>query len=161
MKTVYLVRHAQSPQAPPGTRDLDRPLGAQGLADAASMARRLIERGNSVQQVICSPAARTLATARLLAQAAPTVRITEDARIYHAGTAGLAAVIAGWADTVDSVMLVGHNPAISNLAEYLTGDGPGHFEPCTVACINLPIDRWSEVSKGTGLLAWWDAPDRG
>ncbi|MBS1944663.1 MAG: histidine phosphatase family protein [Bacteroidetes bacterium] len=158
IKTIYITRHAQSDPALPGQRDFDRPLGPRGLHDAPMMARRFAERNVPLDAMITSPANRTRTTAHAFAQVMGNIPVEQVRDLYGADVNTLMSVLNALPDKLGSVMLVGHNPGVSELAEHLAAGGPGHFPPCTTACILLHVEHWADVRAGSGTLAWWDSP---
>ena len=54
-------------------------------------------------------------------------------------------------DSIDSVLLIGHNPGISYLCDYLQGTNHTEMAPGELIGITMEVERWSEVSKGIGL----------
>ncbi|HEY0977081.1 MAG TPA: histidine phosphatase family protein [Flavobacteriales bacterium] len=158
MRTIYLVRHAKSSWADPGMADFDRPLNERGLRDAPVMAERFLERNEPVDLLVSSPAARALATARCFANVLGIERIVEVERIYEAHQKALRGVLEELPDEARHVMLFGHNPGFTVLAEELSGERIGDLPTCAIVRIDLMADRWREVSAGTGTLVWADAP---
>ena len=61
-------------------------------------------------------------------------------------------------DDVDSIMIIGHNPSITYLAEYLTDEKIGNVPTCSALKIVFSMDSWGAVSKSTGMLKWFLTP---
>jgi phosphohistidine phosphatase len=118
MKTLFLVRHAKASPADAAMGDRDRPLSERGLRDVAAMGQRLAQRGVKPDVLLTSPAARALSTAEHLAQALGIRRkdLVVIERLYNASPGDLLGVIQGLGDEHGRVMLVGHNPGLSELA---------------------------------------------
>jgi len=153
MKTLFLVRHAKSSRDDPALADRDRPLNERGRHDAAAMARRLAGRGVEPDRLLSSPARRALSTAQRFADGLGIAResIVVDDRLY-AGTAGiLLSVIQGTDDSVATLMVFGHNPEMSDLAQHLSGRWTD-LPTCAVVELRFDAARWSEVD-GVGLTA--------
>jgi len=134
-RTLVLFRHAKS--AWPDVPDHDRPLARRGARAAPAMGRWLREAGLLPGQVLCSTARRARETWQF-AQAglAATPPVTFDARIYEAAAADLLAVIREVPPATGTLLLIGHNPAIEDLARLLVtanggaaGPGPGGATP--------------------------------
>lgn len=122
-RSLVLLRHAKADN-PPGTRDDDRPLTARGHADAQAAGVWLASR-HVPDLVLCSPSRRTRQTwlgvvANLPADATPQVRY--DRRIYTGDAPDLLAVVREADETAGTVLLIGHNPSISQLAFTLAPD---------------------------------------
>jgi phosphohistidine phosphatase len=145
---VYLLRHAKSSWKERGLADHDRPLARRGRRAAKAMGQHLRERSIAPELVLCSSAARARET---LERSGLTGRIEPD--LYAAGAAALLARLQEIPRDVRSVMLIGHNPGLQQLALILVRDGPSVSE--------------LEAKFPTGALATlafqggWDALDRG
>jgi phosphohistidine phosphatase len=122
-RTLVLFRHAKS--AWPDVADHDRPLARRGIRSAPVMGRWLREAGLLPGQVLCSTARRARETWQF-AQAglAATPPVTFDARIYEAAAPDLLTVIREVPPATGTLLLIGHNPAIEDLA-LLLATAPG------------------------------------
>jgi len=160
MKRLYLVRHAKSSWNHPGLSDFDRPLNKRGMRDAPKMGEYLVEQRVLPQVIVCSPARRAHATAISFATAMqlPPSGIVEDDRVYAAVTATLIAIIKEWDDTWESVMMVGHNPGMADMAAVLAGAGVGRVPTCTVMGLGLDVASWGDVAPGCGSQWFKIAP---
>lgn len=161
MKRVILVRHAKASH-PPGLEDRDRPLGTRGECDAPEMGRRLARRGVQPGAIVSSPAQRALATARLIARELgyPRDEIGLDERIYEAEAGDLLEVVRGADGRIETLMLVGHNPGMTELAVVLAPDFREELPTCAVVALDLPADTWKGVRRGSGHLCFRDVPKR-
>ena len=120
--TLVVLRHAKSAW-PAGVADAGRPLAERGERDAPAVGRWLREHVPDIDLTVSSPAARTRRTWRLVAgqlDGSPDFRL--DERIYDADVDDLLSVIHELPDTASTVVLVGHNPGLSELVGVLTGD---------------------------------------
>jgi phosphohistidine phosphatase len=151
VKTLILVRHAESDKGDPVSNDFDRPLTRRGRRDAISMAKRLAGSGIRVDALICSPAVRAISTAELFA-AELRLPVQTDARIYEAGVDGLLAVVRGLDDLCSTAVLVGHNPGISEFLRYLTDENYADLPTAGLVTISLPLKSWRHTFDGKGLL---------
>jgi phosphohistidine phosphatase len=121
----------------------------RGDLELSGVAARARELKLGLDLIVTSPAARTLATAAAYLQAfgLPDECLRTQATIYTAEYGDLADVVQGLPDSADRILLVGHNPAISNLARWLDG---GHdfepFAPATIAVYSIDTDRWAQVA---------------
>jgi phosphohistidine phosphatase len=117
-RALVLFRHAKS--AWPDVPDHDRPLAGRGVRAAPVMGRWLRDAGLVPGQVLCSTARRARETWQF-AQAglAASPPVTFDGRIYAAAPADLLAVIREVPPATGTLLLIGHNPAIEDLARLL------------------------------------------
>ena len=152
MKTLYLMRHAKSSWKETDLADFDRPLNERGRRAAPFMGKLLAKRGVKIDLVTSSPAKRARKTAKLFMEAAGIKsELVLDDRIYEASTSTLLYVASETDDSVESLMLVGHNPGMEGTIRVLTGES--HPMPtATVAVIQLEIDSWKKIAAGTGTL---------
>ena len=161
MKTLYLVRHAKSSKDDPRLADRDRPLDARGERDAPTMGARLAERGVKPALIVTSPALRARATAQLIAQALgyPLGDIVLSDRLYASTPDALLAVTRALDDSLRSVMLVGHNPEMSELAQRFAGEVPD-MPTCAVAEFRFDMMSWSQIGPVVPDKVSFDYPKK-
>ena len=160
MLTLYITRHAKASKEDPTLRDFDRPLNERGVRDTAFMAEVFKGRGEHVDHLVSSPAARALSTAVGFASAlgVAAASIARDERIYLADTGMLLRVVNALPPGIRSAMIFGHNPGLSELASALVGGPDMDLPTCATVRIDLHADDWAHVSRGNGSLAWTDHP---
>jgi phosphohistidine phosphatase len=162
MKTLFLVRHAKAVPPQPGLPDHDRTLNDRGRRDAPEMGRRLAQRGVLPDLMITSTAARARATAQLLAAELglqPSL-VREDARLYASSAGNLLYIIQEQDDDRDCLMLVGHNPEMSELALHFSREMP-EMPTAAVARIDVDVQSWVLVGSTTPVAAVIDFPKKG
>jgi len=144
MRQLILTRHAKSDWGDPRIADHDRPLNHRGLRDAPMMARQLAasESGTAIQRIISSTALRARTTAAAFGKALE-LEVELDGGLYLASEHTLLqkAVEAEAAN----VMLVAHNPGITELAWLLSDGGIEHMPTCAVARFVWRTDDWNEA----------------
>ncbi len=153
-KKLFLVRHAKTEEGSIEKRDFDRVLTNRGLQDATRLGKYYNSKGIKPDQIISSDAARAFATAELMASQMgyELSRIHINHEIYEASVRTLFQLVSSLKDEWDSVMIVGHNPPINYLSEYLTGADIGHTRTGSCATIKFDTDSWAEVSQNSGTL---------
>ncbi|MFB9377354.1 histidine phosphatase family protein [Kineococcus gynurae] len=123
MPTLVVVRHAKA-ETPLGLQDIARPLSERGRADAEEAGRWLAATIDRPDLVLTSPARRTEeTTARLLQSWGKAAAVVDEERIYEASLGDLLRIVRGL-DTARPdavVVLVGHNPGLSDLVSSLSG----------------------------------------
>jgi phosphohistidine phosphatase len=149
MKRLTLMRHAKSSWDDPTIADFERPLNRRGERDAPAMGRRLRDAGARPSLIVSSPAARALATARQVADALgyPREFLQTDHSLYLASSERLREVIALQDDTFRDLMIVGHNPGLTEFAAELSDQPVGHLATGAVVVIDLPIDSWQALTN--------------
>ena len=153
-KRLFLVRHAKTEEGSRDKRDFDRILTNIGMQDATRLGKYFYSNDKKPDQILSSDAARASATAELLASQMKyeISRIHLNHEIYDASVRTLFELVTQLKDEWDSVMIVGHNPVINYLAEYLSGADIGHMSTGSCACIVFDSESWREVSQGGGTL---------
>jgi phosphohistidine phosphatase len=139
-RTLVLFRHAKS--AWPDVPDHDRPLARRGIRAAPVMGRWLREAGLLPGQVLCSTARRARETWQF-AQAglAATPPVTFDARIYEGAAMDLLTVVREVSPVTGTLLLIGHNPAIEDLALLLATAPGGERVPAPADAAPGDLDR--------------------
>jgi len=160
-KTLYIVRHAKSSWDFPHLDDHDRPLNKRGKKAAPLMGRRLKQKKVQPDRVVSSTAKRARNTCRLIVRelgfTESSVILEDD--LYDFGMAGPLSVIQRQ-PTCNSLMIFGHNPAFTSLANFLAGLGIDNVPTAGVVAIQFDIDSWSEVDGGSGTLLFFDYPKK-
>lgn len=148
MKTLLLLRHAKSSWADANMADFDRPLNERGQNDAPRMGELLARQELVPDLIITSAAKRAAATAKRVAEAAGYEgKVRRSEHLYLAEPGDYVAVARQVADEVDCLLLVGHNPAIEELVEGLSGVEES-MPTAALACLRLPIDHWPALKLG-------------
>lgn len=162
MKTLTLVRHAKSSWGDPALADRERPLNERGLRDAPAMGQRLAQRGARPDLLLASPATRALTTAEHLAQALGVKRkdIVVDERLYAAAASELLAVIRVAGNEHQRVMLVAHNPGLSDLAHRFASEIT-HMPTCAVAEFTFAVAAWGDIGGALPTSVVFDYPKKG
>lgn len=156
MKKLLLIRHAKA-EKETGTKDTDRPLKYTGIQDARFMAERLKELSLVPQILITSPALRTATTAEIFADYLLLPEPQTDQLIYAATLQTLLKIINGLPGQYNFIGLVGHNPGIALLLDYLT-EVTREVHTCTTALIEFETDEWAAIKQSSGSLAYYSSP---
>ncbi len=161
MKRLTLVRHAKSDWSVAGQPDWDRPLNARGLKDAPDMGRRLRERKLKPDFLITSPAVRAASTANLIARelGLSADKVHQDERLYHAVPNMILTVIRELGATARHVMVIGHNPGMTEFADQVAVDRRiDHMPTCAVVTVSLDVREWSDLDWNCGKEVELDYP---
>ena len=159
MKKLYLVRHAKSSWKDMSLSDQQRPLNGRGKKNAPEMGKRLAEAGIRIDRLISSPATRARDTARHIAAAIDfpdnSIEINDD--LYFHGVNSMLEIISGTDERVQTLMLVGHNPDMTEMLNDLCGYQVDNMPTCAIACISFDA-TWSEVDFDKGELKNYNIP---
>ncbi|HJO95648.1 MAG TPA: histidine phosphatase family protein [Victivallales bacterium] len=160
MLKLYLFRHAKSSWDNPGISDFDRPLSKRGLGDAPRIGKIYGKLYKMPDLVITSSARRALETAELISDRIgySIDRIVQDGRIYAASVYDLVKVIRKLDNDNKTVLLFGHNPGVTSLANYLTGVHIDNMPTCSFVSINFRFDKWKKVTEEAGEFVLFDYP---
>jgi len=162
MKDLILVRHAKSSWKDPTLEDHKRPLNKRGEKDALKMGDRLERRGIAPELIISSSAVRAVETARSMAKKLGYRRkkIVVESRMYGASVPDLLDLIKEVDDSVTQLMLFGHNPELTELANRLGSREIDNIPTCGVLQLRFDTGSWQEVGEVIGEEALYDYPKR-
>lgn len=162
MKTLYLMRHAKSSWDNPDLKDFDRPLNSRGQKDAPKMGKRLATKKVAPDLLLSSPANRAFTTASIIAQHInyPPNNIKTDKGIFHADLEELLTILRSQDSSVGSLMLFGHNPGFTDLANFLTNEDIENIPTCGILAVNFDILDWKKVGETKGEVLFYDYPKK-
>lgn len=164
---LTLLRHGKALRSRPGESDFDRALDPQGIADAGKLGAYLVRHRLVPDRVVVSPAVRARETWTQAAAACPPApAATYDPRLYDAKVDAILAVIGETADAT-SILVVGHNPGLHDLAMWLIASGDVETRerlrenlPTTgLVVIDFAIEAWSKLHPQSGRLELFLEPE--
>jgi phosphohistidine phosphatase len=163
IRRLTLVRHAKSSWDYAELSDFERPLNTRGRRDAPAMARRLAGELEKPLRLVSSPALRAITTAHAFAGALgldhTAIRI--EPRIYEATRGALFAIAQELDDADTHVLLFGHNPGFTELAQLLAPCTFGEMPTCAVATLGFDLKHWRELQPHSGTLLRYEFPKKG
>lgn len=161
MKKIILLRHAKSDWNNPSVPDYDRPLADSGLRDAHQMADSLKNRGIQVDLICSSTAQRAKQTACITAKVLgyPEAEIRWEKSLYHASPEELLAVIRRQSEAVQTLVLVGHNPGLTELIVHL-GVNLDNLPTAGQFAFTVLSENWKDLSAANCKFEWWDSPKK-
>jgi phosphohistidine phosphatase len=163
VKTLWLLRHAKASVGGAGIADRDRPLSARGRDAAERIGRYLAERGARPDLVLCSPSLRTRETLEQVAKALGCELSADfDGDLYLASEHDLRMRIEHAPDGAASLLLVGHNPGIAELALKLAVRGDPDalaelrrkFPTGALAEFRIRAQHWGQFARGCELASF-------
>ncbi len=172
MKTLILLRHAKSSWADPDQSDFARPLSKRGERDAPRMGAWLAAGGHRPQLLLCSAAARTKATLDhlpgTLVQKATIKRLKS---LYLADAGRLLRQIRSTPASIETLLIIGHNPGIQELAVQCLQPDAGEprsaaadaalakkFPTAAAAIVTFEVRTWAAIAPHSGLLEAFMTP---
>ncbi len=161
LKQILLLRHAKSSWADPIAGDFSRPLSERGQCASVAMGRQLTRLDIVPQVILCSSAKRTRETYEGLGSAVEGVPVEFTDAIYEASVDRLLNVLRGADDSLNRIMMIGHNPGIATLAKLLC-DGHGNekalariaekYPTGALAVLETDSPSWDELGQGSCSL---------
>lgn len=167
MLTLLLLRHAQA-VVPSQDDDADRALTDAGKADAMQLGRFLADLDLKPDHALVSSALRTRQTLQGLEKGTGrAIPATYDAALYNATSAQMRAALAEVKNEPQTLLLLGHNPGIMELASAIADDGDlqdfnamrSRFPPCSLALVTFDRESWDDARYGGGRLERFVTPD--
>ena len=162
---MMLLRHAKSSWSDPALADVDRPLAPRGERASTRIAKYIRRKKLRPALVLCSPSRRTRQTLEAIEPALGRRCAVELVpQLYAASELELLELLQALPDSVASVMIVGHNPGLQDLALALTSAGAelerlkAKFPTAALATLALPNTTWSQLSQADAVLAAYVVP---
>ena len=144
MKTLYLFRHGKSSWDDSRLADEERPVTPKGIKKTLFVSRYLREKGIRPGLIVSSHAKRAYETAVTVAKELdyPKEQIRVDRKIYDGYYDRILDIIYATPNDVDSLMIFGHNPTITHLANLFLEPGIEELSTSAVVAISFNTDRW-------------------
>ena len=162
MKILTIVRHAKSSWSDSGLSDDKRPLNRRGERDAPEMGRRIQEHGIRPSLIISSPATRAWKTAKVIAHAInyPREFLQKEERLYLASLDEILDVVVAQDNGFNNLMVVGHNPGLTDFANFLVPGLTGNLPTAGVVSVQVDQDDWSLYERPATELLVHDWPKK-
>lgn len=173
MKRLYILRHAQALNTPVGGTDFDRALSPQGLEDSKALGMAMQKKSYAPKLALYSAAKRTTETFENLNIRGIDSIASED--IYDANADRLMDMIHDCDGEHQSLILVGHNPAVQELAMRLASEDSSlsnlqrlmqGYKPGSLSVFDCPCLHWNDIQMAENILTDflepldYNAPDR-
>ncbi len=158
MKTLTLVRHAKSSWSDTRLSDGDRPLNKRGQRDAPVMGKRMVEHEIRPSLIISSPAKRAWSTAKLVAAeiSYPIEFLQREDSLYHASIDEILGVIVAQDNRFNHMMIVGHNPGMTDFANFLSPGLTNNLPTAGVVSLQIDQDDWNLYQQPKTALTYPD-----
>lgn len=156
MKTVFIVRHAKANWMEEGGEDRLRTLNAEGIVDATKMGKLLAEDNLIPDLILSSTALRAEETAKLLAKGInfDESDIEYKNALYNASAETIVLVLQSIETQANKVMIVAHNPGVSNFLSLVTDGASMNMGTCDIGIVELDIEEWKQCClPGKGFLS--------
>jgi len=162
MKELYLMRHAKSDWSGNYVSDFERTLNKRGKKAAPLMGKVLHKMGIVPDLIVSSPATRAKLTAEAVAEALkyPLEKIVFVEAIYEASAKTLLEVVHALPESADRVLLVGHNPGMTDLVNRLGDAALENLPTAGVVGIGFDTDAWQKVQLHAGKVLFFEYPKK-
>jgi phosphohistidine phosphatase len=164
MKRLTLMRHGEARWKDVDVSDLERPLNRRGTSAAEAMAKRLLELKLVPELLLVSPARRTQQTAEIVARelSVPARRVVKEEALYLASAADLLKVVQATGPRVAHLLMVAHNPGVSELVQMLVPQGEaGGLGTAAICSITFDTTHWTAVGAVAVKDVQREAPGKG
>ncbi len=150
MLHLHLIRHAKAAVNSKSGSDIDRQLAPKGIRQLLSLQDYLQKSEHQVSEIYVSSAKRTRETYNGIKDHFKCVVHFKN-ELYLASLQELHQLVSGINDNHKSILIIGHNGGLSELASYYAGD---HIQLPTCAYIHLvfDLDSWDLISPETGRI---------
>ncbi|MBN1950443.1 MAG: histidine phosphatase family protein [Bacteroidales bacterium] len=161
-KELFILRHAKSNWDLEEISDMDRPLKLRGIRNAYEMARRMKIERRIPQLFISSPANRALHTASIFLRVLEISynKLLVDERLYGRGTDEILELITSQDNSINKLMIFGHNPDFSELVRRYAKNQVFELPTCGLAKFTFSCQKWSEISKELQTNEFFDFPKK-
>ena len=159
-KQLLLIRHAKSSWDDFSIKDFDRPLNDRGKKDAPVMAKRLLDKGITIDAFLSSPAKRARRTAELFAREYKSGkgRLIFFDELYLARPSIFIDVISKTDDRYDTIAVFSHNEGITEFANTLTDTKTDNIPTCGIFAIKIKAKHWSDFAEAKKEFWFFDFP---
>ncbi|AXX85011.1 SixA phosphatase family protein [Aliarcobacter skirrowii] len=159
MRELILIRHAKSDWSNPLLDDFERPLNKRGSKNAPFMAKILKKEIQKPDLIISSPSFRTKLTLEyFLKKFEYKGEVIFEKSIYEAPFENLLKVIKNVDDKYKTIFLIGHNPGLNDLANFLLGSFEDNIPTSGVLKIDFDTNSWKNISKDNSKLIFFKYP---
>ena len=165
MRTIILLRHGKSSWSDPTLADIDRPLAPRGERASRRIAKYMRRKRIRPELVLCSPSLRTRQTLGAIEPSLGKSSLVELVpQVYAASQGELLERLQAVSDSVSSVMFIGHNPGLHDLALALASRGADlpqleqKFPTGALATLVVHSGSWASLSPGDAELVDYVVP---
>ena len=147
MKRLILIRHSKSSWKDLRLTDFNRPLNGRGKSDGPLMADYLKSKINKIDYLHSSSSIRTFETSKYFINQIKFGKIQYDDSLYHSSSSSLLNIIMNYSDDYQSVMVIAHNPGLTNLINNITNISLDNLPTTGLVEIEFKINHWSNISS--------------
>lgn len=159
MKTLHLIRHAKSDWGDSLLIDKQRPLSKKGLRSCEAMAHQIAAAGCDFSNVFCSPAIRAQSTIEAMVKALDkSIEWIVEPSLYTFSSNDLLTWCRKLDDSLDNVVIIGHNPALTILCNEIANQNIVNMPTAAYAQLSINITSWQQLIAGSAKLSTFLTP---
>lgn len=162
MKRLYIVRHAKSSWKDESLTDFNRPLKGRGILNALEIAEQLKADWHIPEEIYVSAAKRTLETATIFTQVfnqkQTTLHVMSD--LYECNGAEVKELVCNLPNKLQSVMVIGHEPSLSQFFKEFVEFKHEKFVTSGVVCLDFDTKNWSGINRQNAQLLFYNFPQQ-
>lgn len=161
-KTLHIIRHGKSTWEMPEIEDFDRPLTSRGINNNYLMASRFAANFVTVDSILTSPATRALTTSVCFARSLGISlhKIVIEPHLYFSGIDVIFELILNTSNEINSLIIVGHNPDLTELANALVPSLTDEIPTSSVVTIRFNVENWQQISQPKVSEWFFDYPKK-
>jgi len=152
MKTLFILRHGEAEPNFNNHNDFFRKLNVNGEKQLLTLKPKLKSVITSIDLVLVSSSLRTLGTFELLRNLLKPKRIKILDELYACDSLSIFSILQSLAPEIENVMLIGHNPALSNFISEITDAEYFTMSPANLAHLNIIVSEWNMLGRNTATL---------
>ena len=148
-KKIFFLRHAKS-SWDLDVSDINRPLNQRGVNDITKIGNKFNKIFNSVELIITSPAVRAISTCVIFSSSINFTfdKIKINNKLYTFNVDEIIKFVYNLNDSINEIILVGHNPAFTSAANFFSNEEIIHMPTSSIVSISFNENKWSRVKKG-------------
>tara|TARA_Y100000589_G_scaffold105170_1_gene99632 strand:- start:956 stop:1447 length:492 start_codon:yes stop_codon:yes gene_type:complete len=158
MKSLIIVRHCKSSWADLSLSDFDRPLNKRGNIDGELMSNYLREKEKKIDKLILSTSKRTRLTSKYFTEKIHFDSISYLDELYHASYSDIINIISKVENNFNSVMVIGHNPGLTELINQYTIINIYNLPTTGVVKVEFKGDKWERITENKGIIVYKKFP---
>ena len=147
MKNLIIVRHCKSSWSDPYLSDFDRSLNNRGINDGNLMSDFLSKKISDIDLLLSSSSNRTVLTSKFFIKKININDIKYDDSLYHANSDIILNKIKKTNNKLNQLMIIGHNPGLTSLINYLSNIRLYNLPTTGIAIFNLNSKSWNEITS--------------
>ena len=144
MKTLYIIRHAKTNKT---LNDLERELSPLGIERTNKLGKYLSDNNCKADVLFSSFAKRAVQTANILAKyiGYPQDKIITQESLYLTSQEEYFDILVEQSSDIDAIMIIGHNPEITNVAQFFVPDFISYMQTGACFCFDFKTDDWTRI----------------